>query len=183
MDAPVFRFHGERSWRKTTAAAPASCGSGGAAGKPSQSKPAALTAPPKGGALFVLTGRWQKAPPSGELDATGGSGLRGFSCALPPSGATRRLPPAEEGFSTPANFAFDPETFPLCQGLSLWESCQSRQALTERTRTVVLRPCFLLYMYKSDRTVHTKHCTAGAAEFSTGRKACGLCILHRKCAL
>ena len=70
-----------------------------------------------------------------------------------------------------------------CQGLSLWESWQSRQALTERARTVVLRPCLLLYMYKSDRTVHTKHCTAGEAEFSTGRKACGLCILHRKCAL
>ena len=70
-----------------------------------------------------------------------------------------------------------------CQGLSLWESWQSRQALTERARTVVLRPCLLLYMYKSGRTVHTKHCAAGAAEFSTGRKACGLCILHRKCAL
>ena len=53
----------------------------------------------------------------------------------------------------------------------------------ERARTVVLRPCLLLYMYKSGRTVHTKHCTAGTAEFSTGRKACGLCILHRKCAL
>ena len=66
---------------------------------------------------------------------------------------------------------------------SLWESWQSRQALTERARTVVLRPCLLLYMYKSGRTVHTKHCAAGAAEFSTGRKACGLCILHRKCAL
>ena len=70
-----------------------------------------------------------------------------------------------------------------CQGLTLWESWQSRQALTERARTVVLRPCLLLYMYKSGRTVHTKHCAAGAAEFSTGRKACGLCILHRKCAL
>ena len=67
--------------------------------------------------------------------------------------------------------------------LSLWESWQSRQALTERARTVVLRPCLLLYMYKSGRTVHTKHCAAGAAKFSTGRKACGLCNLHRKCAL
>ena len=94
------------SWRKTAAAAPASCGSGGAAGAtfclalagkhplshalrrasspergslPPQSASLRLQpAPPKGGALFVLTGRWQKAPPSGELDATGGSGLRGF---------------------------------------------------------------------------------------------------------
>ena len=30
--------------------------------------------------------------------------------------------------------------------------------------------CFLLYMYKSDRTAHTKHCTAGAAGFSTQKK-------------
>ena len=30
-DAPVFHFHGEVSWRKTASAAPASCGSGGAA--------------------------------------------------------------------------------------------------------------------------------------------------------
>ena len=37
---------------------------------------------PLRGALFVLTGRWQKAPLSGELDATSGSGLRGFSRTL-----------------------------------------------------------------------------------------------------
>ena len=60
-----------------------------------------------------------------------------------------------------------------CQGLSLWESWQSRQVLTERARTVVLRPGFLLYiiyMYKSDRMAHTKHCTAGAVGFSTQKK-------------
>ena len=97
-----------------------------------------------GGALFVLTGRWQKAPSPRNL--ANGVSLRGLAP-------------------------------------SLWESWQSRQTLTERARTVVLRPCFLLYMYKSDRTAHTKHCATGAAEFSTGRKAYGLCILHRKCAL
>ena len=39
----------------------------------------AMPAPPKGGALVALTSRWQKAPPSGELDATNGSGLRGLA--------------------------------------------------------------------------------------------------------
>ena len=39
----------------------------GKASSPSQSNPSDLPAPPKGGALFMLTGRGQKAPPSGEL--------------------------------------------------------------------------------------------------------------------
>ena len=34
-----------------------------------------------------------------------------------------------------------------CQGLSLWESWQSRQALTERARTVVFRPCLFAFCY------------------------------------
>ena len=53
----------------------------------------AMPAPPKGGALFVLTGRWQKAPPSGELDATSGSGLRGFSCEKQPERFSPQVPP------------------------------------------------------------------------------------------
>ena len=32
-----------------------------------------------------------------------------------------------------ASFAVCPETLPLCQGLSLWESWQAHQGLTERT--------------------------------------------------
>ena len=60
-----------------------------------------------------------------------------------------------------------------CQGLTLWESWQSRQALTERARTVVLRPCFLLYllyMYKSDRTAHTTSAKAGQGSFPPAEK-------------
>ena len=49
----------------------------------------AMPAPPKGGALAALTGRWQKAPPSGELDATNGSGLRGLSRPLGEGGCER----------------------------------------------------------------------------------------------
>ena len=69
------------------------------------------------------------------------------------------------------------------RGKSFLSGGAGERSEPERARTVVLRPCPLLYMYKSDRTAHTKHCAAGTAEFSTGRKACGLCILHRKCAL
>ena len=57
-----------------------------------------------------------------------------------------------------------------CQGLSLWESWQSRQALTERARTVVLRPCLLLYMYKSSKTVHTTSAKAGQGSFPPAEK-------------
>ena len=37
---------------------------------------------PEGGGFALLTGRWRKAPPSGELDATNGSGLRGLGSPL-----------------------------------------------------------------------------------------------------
>ena len=49
------------------------------AGKPSQSSLRDASSP-EGGALFVLTGRWKKAPPSGEL--ANGVSLRGFSRLL-----------------------------------------------------------------------------------------------------
>ena len=45
------------------------------AGKPSQSSLRDASSP-EGGALFVLTGRWKKAPPSGELAR---ERLRGFA--------------------------------------------------------------------------------------------------------
>ncbi len=46
--------------------------------------------PPKGGGFALLTGSCRKAPPSGELDATNGSGLRGLAVPLD------RLSPAGE---------------------------------------------------------------------------------------
>ena len=67
-----------------------------------------------------------------------------------------------------------------CQGLTLWESWQSRQALTERARTVVLRPCFLLYMYKSGRMAHTKHCAAGAGRVFHRQKSLQIVHLAQK---
>jgi len=114
-----------------------------------------------------------------------GLALSVIADAMPP-------PPKWEALAVHAKCVVSPGALPLTdfpRAGGRWRvsdkrgSWQSRQALTERARTVVLRPCFLLYMYKSGRTAHTKHCAAGAAEFSTGRKACGLCILHRKCAL
>ena len=47
-----------------------------------------------------------------------------------PSVAARQLP--RGGAGTPASFVVKPETFLPCQGLSLWESWQARQGLTER---------------------------------------------------
>ena len=45
--------------------------------------------PPKGGGFALLTGSCRKAPPSGELDATNGSGLRGFRRPLGGTGCER----------------------------------------------------------------------------------------------
>ena len=46
--------------------------------EPSQSKPDGFASSPEGGALSVLTGRWQKAPPSGELASSKARCLRGL---------------------------------------------------------------------------------------------------------
>ena len=45
-------------------------------------------------------------------------------CATPPS--------KREPLAKPESVMVCPETLPLCQGLSLWESWQARQGLTER---------------------------------------------------
>ena len=42
-------------------------------------KPYGFASSPEGGAFWHLPVSTNKAPPSGELDATNGSGLRGFS--------------------------------------------------------------------------------------------------------
>ena len=93
----------------------------------------AMPAPPKGGAFMNLPVSTNKAPPSGELDATSGSGLRGFSRplgegGLPRSGKTEGVLPA-------SGFILEPETFRRCSCLSLWERCH-RVAMTERAHAV-----------------------------------------------
>ena len=60
--------------------------------------------------------------------------LKDFLCCAdfktPQPHYARQLP--QVGASAPASFVVCPETLPLCQGLSLWESWQARQGLTER---------------------------------------------------
>ena len=74
-----------------------------------------------------------KAPPSGELDATSGSGLRGFSRPLG-EGGCERSEQTEGVTSGQANFALEPETLPPCQRLPPRGSWQNRQVLTEGVR-------------------------------------------------
>ena len=59
--------------------------------KPSQSSLRDASSP-EGGALFTLTGRIIKAPPLGELDATNGSGLRGFYTSISFPSSNEQMP-------------------------------------------------------------------------------------------
>ena len=81
-DAPVCHFHGwgrkgDQHLQRLLPAEAAALRE-----NPLSQSLSALTAPPKGGAFCHLPVSANKAPPSGELDATSGSGLRGFSRTL-----------------------------------------------------------------------------------------------------
>ena len=51
-----------------------------------------------------------------------------------PSSLRDATSPKGRGSGETTNSALEPETIPLCQGLSPWESWQARQGLTERAR-------------------------------------------------
>ena len=59
---------------------------------------------------------------------------------LKPLSRCATAPPG--GAFPPAKFTALPETFPPCQGLSLWESWQARQGLTERASPFPAAPRF-----------------------------------------
>ena len=59
--------------------------------------------------------------------------LKDFLCSADWKPLSRCATAPQVGASAPASFVVCPETLPLCQGLSLWESWQARQGLTERT--------------------------------------------------
>ena len=102
---------------------------------------AAPTAPP-------CFGRWPRSSPLqtrgcsplvtpkllGSIQKIQVASLKDFLCCAdfktPQPHYARQLP--QVGASAPASFVVCPETLPLCQGLSLWESWQARQGLTER---------------------------------------------------
>ena len=70
--------------------------------------------------------------------------LRAAACAL--SVTCGDTSPKGRGSGETASYVVCPETLPLCQGLSLWESWQARQGLTERART--LPTIFIPFFHK-----------------------------------
>ena len=61
--------------------------------------------------------------------------LKDFLCSADwkPLSRCATVPSKREPLAKPESVMVCPETLPLCQGLSLWESWQARQGLTERT--------------------------------------------------
>ena len=61
--------------------------------------------------------------------------LKDFLCSADwkPLSRCATAPSKREPLAKPESVMVCPETLPLCQGLSLWESWQARQGLTERT--------------------------------------------------
>ena len=83
--------------------------------EPSQSKPDGFASSPEGGALFVLTGRCKKAPPSGEL--ANAVSLRGFvlrQASSPSQSSPIGLASSPKGRASgeTASFAGKPGTLP-----------------------------------------------------------------------
>ena len=100
---------------------------------------AAPTAPP-------CFGHWPRSSPlqtrgytplvtpkkMGSIQKIQAAPLKDFLCSADWKPLSRCATAPQVGASAPASFAVCPETLPSCQGLSLWESWQARQGLTER---------------------------------------------------
>ena len=103
---------------------------------------AAPTAPP-------CFGRWPRSLPLqtrgcsplvtpkllGSIQKIQVASLKDFLCSADwkPLSRCATVPSKREPLAKPESVMVCPETLPLCQGLSLWESWQARQGLTERT--------------------------------------------------
>ena len=102
---------------------------------------AAPTAPP-------CFGRWPRSSPLqtrgcsplvtpkllGSIQKIQVASLKDFLCSADwkPLSRCATVPSKREPLAKPESVMVCPETLPLCQGLSLWESWQARQGLTER---------------------------------------------------
>ena len=102
---------------------------------------AAPTAPP-------CFGRWPRSSPLqtkgyspliipkqlGSIQKIQVAALKDFLCSADwkPLSRCATVPSKREPLAKPESVMVCPETLPLCQGLSLWESWQARQGLTER---------------------------------------------------
>ena len=107
--------------------------------------------------------------------------LRGFvlrqASSPSPSLLRKSTSPKGRGSGETTNSALEPETIPLCQGLSPWESWQARQGLTERARMLpaIFNPFFHKHFGRCGKTARRVYLFAQ----KRGKINCKI----RKCAL
>ena len=107
--------------------------------------------------------------------------LRGFvlrqASSPSPSLLRKSTSPKGRGSGETTNSALEPETIPLCQGLSPWESWQARQGLTERARMLpaIFDPFFHKHFGRCGKTARRVYLFAQ----KRGKINCKI----RKCAL
>ena len=107
--------------------------------------------------------------------------LRGFvlrqASSPSPSLLRKSTSPKGRGSGETTNSALEPETIPLCQGLSPWESWQARQGLTERARMLpaIFHPFFHKHFGRCGKTARRVYLFAQ----KRGKINCKI----RKCAL
>ena len=96
----------------------------------------------------------RKQPRSGQLARPLRHGLR--RATLPLLSLRDIFPRSGGRLSSKGEALAKPETLPLCQGLSLWESWQARQGLTERARTLHGRIYLLFFLFHCSRRTHAR---------------------------
>ena len=96
----------------------------------------------------------RKQPRSGQLARPLRHGLR--RATLPLLSLRDIFPRSGGSLSSKGEALAKPETLPLCQGLSLWESWQARQGLTERARTLHGRVYLLFFLFHCSRRTHAR---------------------------
>ena len=106
-----------------------------------------VTSSPGAGEVYPLRGSWRAV-----------ASLRGFvlrqASSPSPSLLRKSTSPKGRGSGETTNSALEPETIPLCQGLSPWESWQARQGLTERARMLptIFNPFFHKHFGRCGKT-------------------------------
>ena len=105
--------------------------------------------------------------------------LKDFLCSADwkPLSRCATAPSKREPLAKPESVMVCPETFPSCQGLSLWESWQARQGLTERARMLpaIFHPFFHKHFGRCGKTARRVYLFAQ----KRGKINCKI----RKCAL
>ena len=129
-----------------------------------------VTSFPGAGEVYPLRGSWRAV-----------ASLRGFvlrqASSPSPSLLRKSTSPKGRGSGETTNSALEPETIPLCQGLSPWESWQARQGLTERARMLpaIFDPFFHKHFGRCGKTARRVYLFAQ----KRGKINCKI----RKCAL